>query len=197
MELKDVVSVTGMPGLHKILGRNKSGLILESLTDNKRFGTNPRQRISVLSDIAMFTDDEEVKLAVVLMSIKALEDAGTAIPDAKADNDEVKAFMAKVLPNYDRERVYTSDMKKLFVWYGMLKGTDLDWSNLDKVTESEEGTDTDAPKATDSKAKKSAAAPKTRPLKSQQPVQKPKPLRPVKWAAKALCLPVSYPIHSS
>ena len=57
MELKDVVSVTGMPGLHKILGRNKNGLILESLTDGKRFGTNPRQRISILSDIAMFTEE--------------------------------------------------------------------------------------------------------------------------------------------
>ncbi|MFN4784914.1 MAG: DUF5606 domain-containing protein [Bacteroidota bacterium] len=183
MELKDVVSVTGMPGLHKILGRNKSGLILESLTDNKRFGTNPRQRISVLSDIAMFTDDEEVKLAVVLMSIKALEDAGTAIPDAKADNDEVKAFMAKVLPNYDRERVYTSDMKKLFVWYGMLKGTDLDWSNLDKVTESEEGTDTDAPKATDSKAKKSAAAPKNTAIKKPAAGAKTKTTTPRKMGS--------------
>ena len=165
MELKDVVSVTGMPGLHKILGRNKSGLILESLTDNKRFGTNPRQRISVLSDIAMFTEEEEVKLAVVLMSIKALEDAGTAVPTPKADNDEVKAFMAKVLPNYDRERVYTSDMKKLFVWYGMLKNIDLDWANLDKVEETEESTDGDAPKATESKAKKATAAPKNTAIK--------------------------------
>jgi hypothetical protein len=166
MELKDVVSVTGMPGLHKILGRNKSGLILESLTDNKRFGTNPRQRISVLSDIAMFTEEEEVKLAVVLMSIKALEDAGTAVPTPKADNDEVKAFMAKVLPNYDRERVYTSDMKKLFVWYGMLKNIDLDWANLDKEELAEEGTDADAPKATDAKAKKAVATKKIVPSKT-------------------------------
>jgi hypothetical protein len=183
MELKDVVSVTGMPGLHKILGRNKSGLILESLTDNKRFGTNPRQRISVLSDIAMFTDDEEVKLAVVLMSIKALEDAGTAVPTPKADNDEVKAFMAKVLPNYDRERVYTSDMKKLFVWYGMLKSTDLDWSNLDKETVSEEGADAEAPKATDSKAKKAAAAPKNTAIKKPAAGAKTKTTTPRKMGS--------------
>jgi hypothetical protein len=183
MELKDVVSVTGMPGLHKILGRNKSGLILESLTDNKRFGTNPRQRISVLSDIAMFTEDEEVKLAVVLMSIKALEDAGKAVPTSKSDNDEVKAFMAKVLPNYDRERVYTSDMKKLFVWYGMLKGTDLDWSNLDKETSSEEGSDAEAPKATDSKAKKATAAPKNTAIKKPAAGAKTKTTTPRKMGS--------------
>jgi hypothetical protein len=183
MELKDVVSVTGMPGLHKILGRNKSGLILESLTDGKRFGTNPRQRISVLSDIAMFTEEEEVKLAVVLMSIKALEDKGKSVPTSKSDNDEVKAFMAQVLPNYDRERVYTSDMKKLFVWYGMLKGTDLDWSNLDKETEAEESADTDAPKATETKAKKATAAPKNTAVKKTATGAKTKTTTPRKMGS--------------
>ena len=67
MELKDVVSVTGMPGLHKVIGQNKSGLILESLTDNKKFATNARQRVSVLADISMFTDEGEVRLAEVLL----------------------------------------------------------------------------------------------------------------------------------
>jgi len=183
MELKDVVSVPGMPGLHKILGRNKSGLILESLTDGKRFGTNPRQRISVLSDIAMFTEDEEVKLAVVLMSIKALEDAGKAVPTSKSDNDEVKAFMAQVLPNYDRERVYTSDMKKLFVWYGMLKGTDLDWTNLNKESDAEETTDAEAPKATEAKAKKVAAAPKNTAIKKPAAGAKTKTTTPRKMGS--------------
>lgn len=183
MELKDVVSVTGMPGLHKILGRNKSGLILESLSDNKKFGTNPRQRISVLSDIAMFTEDAEVKLAVVLMSIKALEDAGNAIPSAKADNDEVKAFMSLILPTYDRERVYTSDMKKLFVWYGMLKSIDLDWANLDKEEASEETADGDVPKASESKAKKSTAAPKNTAIKKPAAGAKTKTTTPRKMGS--------------
>jgi len=166
MELKDVVSVTGMPGLHKILGRNKNGLILESLTDGKRFGTNPRQKISILSDIAMFTEDAEVKLANVLTTIKSLEESGKGVPDAKADNDAVKAFMSLALPNYDRERVYTSDMKKLFVWYGTLKATDLDWANLNKEESNEEGSDADAPKATDAKAKKAIATKKIVPSKT-------------------------------
>ena len=117
MELKDVVSVTGMPGLHKIIGRNKNGLILESLSDKKKFSTTPRQRISILSDIAMFTDEGEVRLAQVLVNLKNLEETGESVPTSKADNSEVTAFMAKVLPTYDRERVYVSDMKKLFTWY--------------------------------------------------------------------------------
>lgn len=183
MDLKDVVSVTGMPGLHKILGRNKSGLILQSLSDNKRFGTNPRQRISVLSDIAMFTDEEEVKLAVVLMSIKALEDAGTEIPSVKADNDEVKAFMMKILPNYDRERVYTSDMKKLFVWYATLKATDLDWTTLNKEEDSEEVTDSDAPKVAETKGKKAVAAPKNTAFKKTAAGTKTKTTTPRKMGS--------------
>ena len=162
MELKDVVSVTGMPGLHKILGRNKSGLILESLVDQKKFSTNPRQRISILSDIAMFTDEGEVKLAQVLTNIKGLEDGGTAIPDAKSSNDEISAFMGKVLPTFDRERVYVSDMRKLFTWYGFLKNSDLDFANL--LNESDDSddanTESDAPKAEAKTAKKATAAPK-------------------------------------
>ena len=183
MELKDVVSVTGMPGLHKILGRNKNGLILESLTNGKRFGTNPRQKISILSDIAMFTEDAEVKLANVLTTIKSLEESGKGVPDAKADNDAVKAFMSLALPNYDRERVYTSDMKKLFVWYGTLKATDLDWANLDKVEETEESTDGDAPKATESKAKKATAAPKNTAIKKPAAGAKTKTTTPRKMGS--------------
>ncbi len=161
MELKDVVSVTGMPGLHKVIGQNKSGLILESLTDNKKFATNARQRVSVLADISMFTDEGEVRLAEVLLKVKKLEDDGTSIPTSKSDNDETKAFMSKVLPDYDREKVYPNDMKKLFVWYHMLKGS-LDFDSLNKVEATEEATEgkevskaksTDKPKVTAVKTK--------------------------------------------
>jgi len=162
MELKDVVSVTGLPGLHKILGRNKNGLILESLSDKKKFSTTPRQRISILSDIAMFTDEGEVKLAQVLVNLKALEDAGNTIPSSKADNAEIAGFMSKVLPTYDRERVYVSDMKKLFTWYSSLKSSDLDFANILNES-SEEGGDASnsdsAPKA-DAKGKKAGASAK-------------------------------------
>lgn len=166
MELKDVVSVTGMPGLHKVIGQNKSGLILESLTDNKKFATNARQRVSVLADISMFTEDGEVRLAEVLLSLKKLEDAGTAIPSSKADNDEARAFMSKVLPNYDREKVYPSDMKKLYTWYNMLKPT-LDFDSLNKTEESEETSEVkEAVKAKTADKPKAAAAKTKTPTKT-------------------------------
>jgi Domain of unknown function (DUF5606) len=162
MELKDVVSVTGMPGLHKVVGQNKSGLILESLTDNKKFGTNARQRVSVLADISIFTDEGEVRLAEALKTIKKLEDDGTTIPTSKSDADEVRTFMIKVLPNYDREKVYPSDMKKLFVWYNMLKGS-LNFDSLDNVEETEEaGSENKEIKAKSTDKPKIIATPKTK-----------------------------------
>lgn len=157
MELKDIVSVTGMPGLHKIVGQNKTGLILESLTDGKKFSTNPRQRVSILSDISMFEEDGEVRLAQVLKNIKALEEAGTTIPNGKAETDEARDFMSKALPNYDRERVYPSDMKKLFAWYHVLSDK-LDFATLDQE-EAEESTEEEKA-ATPANATKTADKPK-------------------------------------
>ncbi len=140
MEMKDIVSVTGMPGLHKIIGQNKTGLVLESLTDGKKFASTIRHRVSILADIAIYTEEGEAKLAQVFQSIQALEEGGKSAPDQKADGDTLRAYMAQVLPDYDRERVYPSDMKKLFVWYHTLKG------KMDFAAQSEtaEGQDEDA-----------------------------------------------------
>lgn len=142
MELKDVVSVAGVPGLHKIVGQRPSGLILESLDEQKRrFPTSLTQKVSILEDIAMFTNTDEVKLKDVLISINEQEKGGLALPDKKADNNALKAFMEAVLPNYDRERVYVSDMKKLVAWYIILKDH-LDFEamkNSDDTAEAEAG----------------------------------------------------------
>jgi hypothetical protein len=92
MELKDVVSVTGLPGLHKILGQNKNGLVLEALADGKKFSTNLRQRVSILSDISMFTDEGEVKLAQVIHQIKQLEDAVLKFQMAKSTTTKPRAL---------------------------------------------------------------------------------------------------------
>ncbi len=161
MELKDVVSVTGMPGLHKVIGQNKTGLILESLTDQKKWATNARQRVSVLADISMFTEEGEVRLSEVLLSLKKIEDSGAALPTSKADNDEVRAFMSKVLPNYDREKVYVSDMKKLYTWYNMLKGG-LDFDSLNKADDAEETSEVKEAVKTKSSDKPKATAAKTK-----------------------------------
>lgn len=165
MELKDIVSVSGVAGLHKIIGRNKNGLIVETIGDNKKFATNMRQRVSVLADIAIFTEDGEAKLWEVIKSIKALQDDGKTIPTAKASDDEARAFMKEILPQYDMEKVYVSDMKKLYGWYQIVKDV-IDYSKLG-VEEDAEATEsgTDAPvkeakKAAPKKTNKTAA-PKT------------------------------------
>ena len=136
MELKDIVSVSGMPGLHKIIGRNKNGLIVETIGDNKKFATNPRQRVSVLSDIAIFTEEGQARLAEVLKSIKAQEDAGKSAPTSKASDDEARSFFKSILPDYAMEKVYVSDMKKLFGWYHTIK-TLIDFEKLGQEEEAE------------------------------------------------------------
>ena len=181
MELKDVVSVTGLPGLHKILGQNKNGLVLEALADGKKFSTNLRQRVSILSDISMFTDEGEVKLAQVIHQIKELEDAGTTIPNSKLDNDEAKSLMAQVLPNYDRERVYPSDMKKLFTWYHLLKSS-LDFASL--LKEEEAGSeDNKTAKPTEKLDKPKAAPTKTKVATKTAGGAKSKPSAPRKMGS--------------
>jgi hypothetical protein len=140
MELKDIVSVAGEPGLHHVIGRNKNGLIVETIGTGKKFSTGIRHRVSVLSDIAIFTQDGETKLWEVLKALKAREDGGGSLPTSKSDNDEIKTCMAAVLPTYDREKVYTSDMKKLFTWYQMIKGV-LNFEKLGVEEEAESETE--------------------------------------------------------
>jgi hypothetical protein len=155
MELKDIVAISGIGGLHQVIGRNKSGLIVETIdAGKKRFGTTMQQKISVLADIAIFTSGDDVRLTQVFRNIEAAEAAGAAIPDAKTNNEDLKNFMAQVLPEYDRERVYVSDIKKIAGWYRLLKGL-VDFNKEESETETE-GAETDA---TTSEEKSKAKAP--------------------------------------
>ena len=117
-----ILSIAGKPGLYKLVSRGKNNLIVEALDATHRrqpaFGTD---RITSLADIAMFTDDEDVPLMNVLESLKTLEEGKKSALDVKkASGDELREYFAKVLPNYDRERVHTSDIKKLVQWYNIL-----------------------------------------------------------------------------
>lgn len=158
MELKDIVSVAGMPGLHKVIGRNKNGLIVETIGENgKKFATNLRQKVSVLADIAIFTNDGECKLWEAIKNIRAKEDAGTPIPTGKSADAEIKEAMKFAVPDFDAEKVYISDMKKLFTWYSMLRPV-LDFDKLG-VEETEENADGEKV-VVDNAAKNAKAAPK-------------------------------------
>ena len=120
--LKTILSISGKPGLYKLISQGKNMLIVESVSaEKKRFPAYGNEKIISLADIAMYTNDAEVPLRDVLESIKEKENAGTAsIDPKKATADELRAYWTEVLPDFDRERVYMTDIKKLISWYNIL-----------------------------------------------------------------------------
>ncbi len=120
--LRTILSVSGKPGLFKLISQGKNMLILETLdATKKRLPVYAHDKVISLGDIAMYTDDEEVALAEVLDSVKSKENGAEASIDfKKASQDELHAYMAEVLPTYDRDRVHASDIKKLIQWYNIL-----------------------------------------------------------------------------
>lgn len=141
--LKNILAISGKPGLYRLVSRGNRNLIVETLCANPRrspaFATD---RIISLADIAMYTDEEDVPLHQVLNNIKAHEQAAqvTSINLKTATKDELFQFMDKVLPTFDRDRVHASDVKKLIQWYNILieNGiTDFD-SEEKKAEETEE-----------------------------------------------------------
>lgn len=119
MDLKDILSIAGKPGLFKNIGQAKSGVIVESLIDGKRSPAFAHERISSLAEISVFTHEDDVPLVDVFKEIYEKFEGKEAI-DPKADGEELKAFMKEVLPDYDEDRVYTSDIKKMVSWYNLL-----------------------------------------------------------------------------
>ncbi|MCF0210151.1 MAG: DUF5606 domain-containing protein, partial [Bacteroidales bacterium] len=115
MNLNGILAITGKPGLYKLITQTKSGALVESLIDKRRMPAFSNERISSLKDITMFTEDDDIPLQEVFQSIYKVEN-GAACISHKSSEAELKAYMEKVLPNYDKDRVHTSDMKKLFSW---------------------------------------------------------------------------------
>ena len=111
MELKDILAIGGKPGLYRFIAQAKNGIIVESLTDKKRIPAYASDKVSALEDIAIFTDSEEVNLADVFKKIFEKENGGKAI-NHKSSGEELKAYFEEILPDFDRDRVYTSDIKK-------------------------------------------------------------------------------------
>lgn len=116
--LKTILSISGKPGLFKLVSRGTNMLIVESLVDRKRIPAYAKDKVISLGDIAIYTNETEVPLHEVLTSVKNKENgAEVAVPkDAK----ELRTYFAEVLPDFDRERVYPSDIKKLLTWYNIL-----------------------------------------------------------------------------
>ena len=119
--LRDILSITGKPGLYKLVSRGNNMLIVESLLDGKRVPTYARDKIVSLGEISMYTMGEDVSLSEVLTKLGEKDGLKVATIDPKkADNDQLRDFFGEVLPDFDRDRVYPSDIRKLIQWYNIL-----------------------------------------------------------------------------
>jgi hypothetical protein len=141
--LKGILAMSGQPGLFKVLSEGKNGVIVESLVTGKKQTAFASAKMSTLEDIAIYTIHEDFPLKQVFRKIFDLENGGSALqPNSKPE--ELKKYFEKILPDYDKERVYVSDIKKVLTWYNLLqeKGL-LDFDEVaveeDKSTSEEEG----------------------------------------------------------
>lgn len=120
VKFKELLAISGYSGLFRFISQGRQGVIVESLTDGKRTLIPASARVSAIADIAVFTQADEVPLKDVLKKIEALENGGPAINTKSADK-EIRSYFEKVLPEFDRDRVYTSDIKKIIGWYNLLQ----------------------------------------------------------------------------
>lgn len=125
MNLKEIIAISGHPGLFRHISQAKNGIIVESLITKKRMPAYSSMKISTLEDIAVFTTDGEIALKEVLKRIFEKESGGKIPFDAKDPAEKMKEYFASVIPEYDKEKVYFSDIKKLFSWYNILQGLKL------------------------------------------------------------------------
>ncbi len=119
MDLSGIISISGRPGLYKVIAQGKNSIIVESLTDKKRFPAYSTDRISALEDISIYTIDDDKPLKDILSDIFAKQE-GKEGPSHKEDISTLTEYFSEILPDYDEERVYASDIKKLFQWYNLL-----------------------------------------------------------------------------
>ena len=137
MNVEKILAISGKPGLYELKVQTRSGFVAESLTDGKRITVGMRSNVSLLSEISMYTHSEEKPLAEILRAIAVKENEGAAISH-KEDNDKLVTYFKTVVPDYDDERVYVSDIKKVLNWYNTLQAKGLVSKEEPKIENSEE-----------------------------------------------------------
>jgi hypothetical protein len=185
MDLTGIISISGKPGLYKVVARGKNNIIVESLIDGKKIPAYSTDRISALEDISIYTYEEDLPLKDVFEKIFEKENGGKAISHKESAN-KLQAYTEEILPNYDQERVYPSDLKKLYQWYnltlnaGLLKKEEPKEEVAEKETsakkETKKKTEEDKPKATKKKAstpkKKETSSKDAKPKTTKKPAAK-------------------------
>jgi len=131
MDLSKILAIAGKPGLYKMLAQTKNGLVVEGIPEGKKFTAFSHERISTLEEISIYTEGEDKPLKEIL---KAMYDKldGQAAPSHKSSGEELKSFFEEAVPDYDKENVYVSDIKKVVNWYNTLqKENILDFTDED------------------------------------------------------------------
>lgn len=134
--LSEILSVTGRPGLYKLISTNKNMNIVESLADGKRVPVYAQEKVVALSDVSIYTQNGDTPLREVLKKMKEKEAGKQVSLSSKSSSKELFAYLAEVLPDYSRDSVYAGDVKKLISWYNILIEHDIDLEEADKAEES-------------------------------------------------------------
>ena len=134
MEFNKIIAVTGKPGLFQVISQSKSAVIVSTLTDDKRIAISATQNVSLLENIAIYTYEEDIPLLKVFKAMFEKTACKEAISH-KESGKKLEAFFAEVLPDYDAERVYTSNIKKVIQWFNLLVKAGMDFSKIETPTE--------------------------------------------------------------
>ncbi|WP_299439896.1 DUF5606 domain-containing protein [uncultured Aquimarina sp.] len=138
MSLDKILSISGKPGLYELKAQTRSGFVAESLADGKKLSVSIQNNVSILSEIAIYTFTEEVPLREIFKRIQEKENGEKAISHKESKN-KLEAYFSEVLPDYDEDRVYVSDMKKVIQWYNILQSKGItDFEEPEEVTSDEE-----------------------------------------------------------
>lgn len=141
--LKGILSISGQSGLFKMVAESKNNIIVESLDTKKRMPVYSTTKVSALEDIAIYTESGDIPLKDVFKSINEKEKGGAAL-DPKSSGNELKNYFEEVIPDYDKDRVYTSDIKKVLLWYNILLEKEmLDFSEENEESEEEKEKDSE------------------------------------------------------
>lgn len=133
MEFSKIISITGKPGLFQVISQSKNAIIAENLSDKKRLAINATQNVSLLENIAIYTYEEDIPLLDVFKAISEKTEGKEAISH-KESGKQLAAYFLEVLPNYDDERVYTSNIKKVFQWFNLLIKSGMDFSKIEETS---------------------------------------------------------------
>lgn len=167
MDLTGIISISGRPGLYRVVAQGKNNIIVESLSDGKKFPAYATDRISALDDISIYTYEEDVPLKEIYTNMYKKYDGGEAVSH-KESLKNLEKELEDFLPDYDKERVYSSDIKKIFQWYNLLKKAD-----LLKMEEEKPAKKAAEKKEEKAPAKKAAAKSTEKPATKKAPAKKP------------------------